>query len=80
MDIPEITILTPASAQYASRRRIRCRDADLEKVQPMIAVPKNADEVATVVRCCVANGVAMTVRGGGTDYFGMCARNKEVPR
>jgi hypothetical protein len=69
--LPGITVLTPSSPSYPERRKIRCQDELLEKIEPpAIAVPKSAEDVASVVRWCVTNGVRFTVRGGGNDYFG----------
>ncbi|KAB5540293.1 hypothetical protein GE09DRAFT_1225748 [Coniochaeta sp. 2T2.1] len=70
-NLPGITVLTPSSPQYAERRKIRCLNEAVEKIEPpAIAVPKSAQEVAAVVRWCVSNGVRFTVRSGGNDYFG----------
>ncbi|KAB5576321.1 hypothetical protein GE09DRAFT_620712 [Coniochaeta sp. 2T2.1] len=70
-DLSGITVLTPSSPQYAERRKIRCLNEAVEKIEPpAIAVPKSAQEVAAVVRWCVRNGLRFTVRSGGNDYFG----------
>lgn len=67
-----MTVLTPSSPLYSERRKIRCQNEAVVKIDPpAIVVPKLAEEVASVVRWCVANGVPFTVRGGGNDYFGL---------
>ncbi|OIW32792.1 FAD-binding domain-containing protein [Coniochaeta ligniaria NRRL 30616] len=69
--LPGITVLTPSSPLYSERRKIRCRNEAVAKIEPpAIVVPKSAKEVASVVRWCIANGVHFAVRGGGNDYFG----------
>lgn len=62
-------LLTSGSAGYDERRKF---PADgFEHTRPAaIAVPKNASQVASIVRWANSNGLKFTVRSGGNDFSG----------
>ncbi len=55
----------------ATTRALYSSDASLYRVPPLLmAAPRDADEVATVLEVCRAEGVPVTARGAGTSIAG----------
>lgn len=58
-------------AGEAAERAYDCDAYTVEKSRPTaVALPKDTEEVARLVRWCVANGVPFTARGAGTGLSG----------
>lgn len=67
---PPIELLLPGSPGYVERRRLRDGGLGFEHVHPAaIAAPRDASEVAALVRWANDIGVKITVRGGGNDFW-----------
>ncbi|KAF6837375.1 d-lactate dehydrogenase [Colletotrichum musicola] len=70
---PLIEVLLPGSPEYTERRKLRAGALGFEHVQPAgIAVPRDASEVAALVRWANDVGIKFTVRGGGNDFWARC--------
>lgn len=64
-----IQLLTPAHAEWSQRRSTRGQDGQQHK--PLgIAIPDSAEDVASIVKWAKTNGVEITVRTGGNDFYG----------
>jgi FAD/FMN-containing dehydrogenase len=65
---PHISVLSPSTPEYGASRKI----FDLaNKEEPLgIVTPKNAEEVAQIVKFAVANKIDFSVRVGGHDPLG----------
>lgn len=66
---PAVELLTPSAPGWDEKRATRGHAG--EECTPLgIAVPKDAGQVADIVRWATASGVDFSVRSGGNDFFG----------
>ncbi|ETS81519.1 hypothetical protein PFICI_06521 [Pestalotiopsis fici W106-1] len=65
---PNIPYVVPSSPDYAALRATFI--VDNPAVPIAIARPQNADDVAAIVKFCVARDVPFVVRSGGNNLFG----------
>lgn len=67
-DHPQITLITPASPEYASLRAVFCRDN--RDVPLAIVRPQSANDVSLLVKYAAEKGIKFVVRSGGHNLFG----------
>lgn len=66
---PDIEVLSPSHAKWAEQRETRGQ-AGQEKKPLGIAIPRDADQVARIVRWATSQHVEISVRTGGNDFYG----------
>ncbi|MBC7833757.1 MAG: FAD-binding protein [Phycisphaerales bacterium] len=60
-------------------RLLYSTDASLYQVEPLgVVIPRDVDDAERAVRWCIANGVAVLPRGGGTSLAGQCTNEAVV--
>ncbi|KAF9872683.1 hypothetical protein CkaCkLH20_09862 [Colletotrichum karsti] len=65
-----VELLLPGSNSYVEHRKLRDGALGFEHIHPAaIAVPRDASEVARLIRWVKSVGLKFTIRGGGNDFW-----------